>query len=87
MFDVSAEAEEDWTQKIVDSFVDASARHVRLHAVAASTTRATPEAMNPRNGNYGRGFGDYFAYRELLEEWLDERRLRRPRARRPIAAP
>ena len=25
-----------------------------------------PEAMNPRNGNYGRGFGDYFAYRELL---------------------
>ena len=28
--------------------------------------------MNPRNGNYGRGFGDYFAYRELLEEWLDD---------------
>ena len=27
--------------------------------------------MNPRNGNYGRGFGDYFGYRELLEGWLD----------------
>ena len=27
--------------------------------------------MNPRNGNYGRGFGDYFGYRELLEQWLD----------------
>jgi hypothetical protein len=28
--------------------------------------------MNPRNGNYGGGFGDYFAYRELLEQWLDD---------------
>jgi hypothetical protein len=27
--------------------------------------------MNPRNGNYGRGFGDYFGYRRLLEDWLD----------------
>ena len=25
-----------------------------------------PEALNPRNGNYGRGLGDYFGYRELL---------------------
>ena len=34
VFDVSAEAEEDWTQKIVDSFVDGSQRDVGLHAVA-----------------------------------------------------
>jgi cyclohexanone monooxygenase/pentalenolactone D synthase len=27
--------------------------------------------MNPRNGNYGRGFGDWFGYRELLEQWLE----------------
>jgi hypothetical protein len=26
--------------------------------------------MNPRNGNYGRGRGDFFAYRDLLEQWL-----------------
>jgi hypothetical protein len=32
-----------------------------------------PQSLNPRNGNYGRGFGDYFAYRELLEHWLDQR--------------
>jgi hypothetical protein len=25
--------------------------------------------MNPKNGNYGRGLGDFFAYRELLDEW------------------
>jgi cyclohexanone monooxygenase/pentalenolactone D synthase len=29
-----------------------------------------PELLNPRNGNYGRGFGDFFAYRELLRGWL-----------------
>ena len=28
--------------------------------------------MNPRNGNYGGGFGDYFGYRELLESWLEQ---------------
>ena len=27
--------------------------------------------MNPRNGNFGRRFGDYFAYRELLRGWLE----------------
>ena len=37
--------------------------------------------MNPRNGNYGRGFGDFFAYRDLLE-----RLARRGRPRRAGAA-
>ena len=70
VFDVSAEAEEAWTQKIVDSFVDGSS------VMAACTpsrinNEGHPELNNPRNGNYGRGFGDYFAYRELLEQWLE----------------
>ena len=70
VFDVSAEAEADWTEKIVSSFVDASS------VMAACTPsrinlEGHPEAMNPRNGNYGRGLGDYFGYRRLLEEWLD----------------
>jgi cyclohexanone monooxygenase/pentalenolactone D synthase len=30
-----------------------------------------PETINPRSGNYGRGFGDWFGYRELLEQWLE----------------
>ncbi|HUR78995.1 MAG TPA: NAD(P)/FAD-dependent oxidoreductase [Acidimicrobiales bacterium] len=68
-FDVSAEAEQQWTQKVVDSFIDGS------HVMSACTpsrinNEGRPELMNPRNGNYGRGFGDYFAYRELLETWL-----------------
>ena len=69
-FDVSAEAEEAWVQKIVDSYVDGS------HVMAACTpsrinNEGHPELFNPRNGNYGRGFGDYFGYRELLRGWVE----------------
>ncbi len=70
VFDVGAEAEEQWGDKIVESFVDASAL---MSACTPSriNNEGHPEAMNPRNGNYGRGLGDYFGYRELLEQWLD----------------
>jgi cation diffusion facilitator CzcD-associated flavoprotein CzcO len=71
VFDVSAEAEEAWTQKIVDSFIDSSAV---MSACTPSriNNEGHPEAMNPRNGNYGRGMGDWFGYREVLEQWLHE---------------
>jgi cation diffusion facilitator CzcD-associated flavoprotein CzcO len=70
VFDVSAEAEEAWTQKILDSFVDGSAV---MSACTPSriNNEGHPEAMNPRNGNFGRGMGDWFGYRELLEQWLE----------------
>jgi len=70
IFDVSAEAEEAWTQKIVESFVDASAL---MSACTPSriNNEGHPELLNPRNGNYGRGTGDWFAYRERLEQWLE----------------
>ena len=70
VFDVSAEAEEAWTQEIVDSFVDSSAV---MSACTPSriNNEGHPEARNPRNGNYGRGFGDWFGYRERLEQWLE----------------
>jgi cation diffusion facilitator CzcD-associated flavoprotein CzcO len=69
VFDVSAEAEEAWTAKVVDSFVDSSAV---MSACTPSriNNEGHPELLNPRNGNYGRGFGDWFAYRERLEAWL-----------------
>ena len=31
-----------------------------------------PETLSPKAGNYGGGFGDWFAYRELLERWLED---------------
>jgi cation diffusion facilitator CzcD-associated flavoprotein CzcO len=74
VFEVKAEAEDDWTRKIVDSFVDGSAI---MSACTPSriNNEGHPELLNPRNGNYGRGFGDWFAYRDLLEGWLEAGRL------------
>ena len=70
VFDVSVEAEEAWTKEIVDTFVDASSI---MSACTPSriNNEGHPEALNPRNTNYGRGFGDWFAYRELLEGWIE----------------
>ena len=68
-FDVGAEAEGAWGQEIIDSFVDASGV---MSACTPSriNMEGHPEQMNPRNGNYGRGFGDYFRYRQVLTDWL-----------------
>ena len=68
-FDVNADAEADWIQQIVDTYVDPSA------VMAACTpsrlnNEGDPGGLRPRDGNFGRGFGDYFAYRDLLEKWL-----------------
>jgi len=70
VFDVSAAAEEQWTQKIVDRFVDGSAV---MSACTPSrlNNEGHPEATIPRNGNYGGGRGDVFGYFELLEQWLE----------------
>jgi cation diffusion facilitator CzcD-associated flavoprotein CzcO len=70
VFEVSAEAEASWTQKIIDSFVDGSAV---MSACTPSriNNEGHPEAMKPRGGNYGRGMGDWFGYRDLLEQWLE----------------
>jgi cation diffusion facilitator CzcD-associated flavoprotein CzcO len=74
VFDVSAEAEQEWRDGIVKSFVDASGV---MSACTPSrvNNEGHPEALNPCNANYGGGFGDYFAYRELLENWLDAERF------------
>jgi cation diffusion facilitator CzcD-associated flavoprotein CzcO len=70
VFDVSAEAEEEWTKAIVESFIDGSSV---MSACTPSriNNEGHPEAMNPRNGNYGRGMGDWFGYRDRLEQWLE----------------
>ncbi|MCW2516752.1 MAG: hypothetical protein JWR11_5794 [Mycobacterium sp.] len=69
VFDVDAEAEADWIQKIVDTYVDPSAV---MSACTPSriNNEGDPGAVRPRDTNYGRGFGDFFAYRDLLEAWL-----------------
>ena len=73
-FDVAADAEEQWTQKVVDSYVDGS-RVMAACTPSRINNEGHPELVNPRNGNYGRGFGDFFRYRELLEGWLADGQL------------
>jgi cation diffusion facilitator CzcD-associated flavoprotein CzcO len=69
VFDVSAEAEADWIRQIVDTYVDPSAV---MSACTPSrlNNEGDPGGIRARDTNFGRGFGDYFAYRELLEGWL-----------------
>lgn len=69
VFDVSAEAERDWCQKIVDSFVDAS-EVMSACTPSRINLEGHPQDMKPLNGNYGRGLGDYFGYRQVLDDWL-----------------
>ncbi|MCB1017103.1 MAG: hypothetical protein KDB10_18595, partial [Acidimicrobiales bacterium] len=66
---VTEAAETAWTEEVVRTHVDASS------VMAACTpsrinNEGHPELLNPRNGNWGRGFGDYFKYRDLLEAWV-----------------
>ena len=69
VFDVNADAEANWIQQIVDTHVDPS---FVMSACTPSrlNNEGNPGALNARNTNYGRGFGDFFAYRDLLEGWL-----------------
>jgi cation diffusion facilitator CzcD-associated flavoprotein CzcO len=68
-FEVSEAAEDAWTARVVESFVDVTGV---MSACTPSriNLEGHPELLNPRNGNYGRGFGDYFKYRDVLESWL-----------------
>lgn len=67
-FDVSEEAQAAWTKEIVDAW-----RDNREFMAACTPSRLNfqghPEMANPRAGNYKGGYGDVFAYRELLAAW------------------
>lgn len=68
-FEVTAAAEAAWTQRIVDSWIDVSSI---LSACTPSriNNEGAPEALQPRDGNLGHGYGDFFAYRETLQSWM-----------------
>ena len=69
VFEVGADAEAHWIQQIVDTHVDPSAV---MSACTPSrlNNEGNPGATKAQNTNFGRGFGDFFAYRDLLENWL-----------------
>jgi cation diffusion facilitator CzcD-associated flavoprotein CzcO len=73
-FEVSEAAEQEWTDTIVGFYVDGS-RVMSACTPSRINQEGDPASLKPRNGNYGRGLGDYFAYRERLEGWLDDGEL------------
>ena len=74
VFDVSAEAEAAWVQEIVDTYTDIT-RVMSACTPSRINNEGHPETLSPKTGNYGGGFGDWFAYRELLEKWLADGRF------------
>jgi cation diffusion facilitator CzcD-associated flavoprotein CzcO len=69
VFDVSAQAQESWVQEIVGSYTDIS-RVMSACTPSRINNEGHPETVSPKAGNYCGGFGDWFAYREVLEGWL-----------------
>ena len=74
VFDVSAEAEAEWVQGIVDRYIDAS-RVMAACTPSRINNEGHPEERSPLVGAYGGGLGDWFGYRERLEEWLADGRF------------
>jgi cation diffusion facilitator CzcD-associated flavoprotein CzcO len=71
VFDVTAAAEADWTGQIVAGFVD------RSSVMSACTPsrlnfEGNPSAAIPANGSYGGGLGNFWEFRELLANWIDD---------------
>ena len=74
VFDVSAEAEEDWVKGIVDAYIDAS-RVMAACTPSRINNEGHPEERSPLVGAYRGGLGDWFGYRERLERWLEDGRF------------
>ena len=58
-------------EKVVDSYVD-GASVMTACTPSRINNEGHPEAINPRDSNYGGLFGDWFGYRDLLEAWVAE---------------
>jgi cation diffusion facilitator CzcD-associated flavoprotein CzcO len=74
VFDVSAEAEGKWVQGIVDAYIDAS-RVMAACTPSRINNEGHPEERSPLMGAYRGGLGDWFGYRERLQEWLEDSRF------------
>ena len=71
VFDVSSEAETEWKEIILSSYVDGSAI---MGACTPSriNNEGNPSAVSPLSGSYGGGIGDFFGFRKILVEWRDQ---------------
>jgi cation diffusion facilitator CzcD-associated flavoprotein CzcO len=71
VFDVSQDAEDDWTDAIVAKWRDA-----RAFMAACTPSRLNfegdPSKVNPRNGSFGGGSGNVFEFQDLLAAWREQ---------------
>jgi cation diffusion facilitator CzcD-associated flavoprotein CzcO len=70
VFDVSIEAEEEWKQKILSTYVEFSDVMVAC-TPSRLNMEGDPSSANPLSGAYGGGFGDLFGFRAMLTEWRE----------------
>ncbi len=68
VFDVSAEAEQAWTDIILSTWRDNSA-FMAACTPSRLNFEGDPSMLNPRSGAYGGGYGDFFGYQDTLAEW------------------
>jgi hypothetical protein len=68
--DVREDAEADWGRKILGAQLD-DGLFIATCTPSRLNFESNPSAVNPRNGNYGGGYGDYFGWRDLLAEWRE----------------
>ncbi len=70
VFDVNADAEENYVSGVLDAYTDTSAV---MEACTPSrlNNEGNPKAMNPRGGSYGGGRGDLFGWIQLLKDWRE----------------
>ena len=63
------EAEAAWVAKVEEGFADRTP-----FMLACTPSRLNfegdPSLQNPRNGSYGGGYGDYFGWKQILDDWL-----------------
>jgi cation diffusion facilitator CzcD-associated flavoprotein CzcO len=67
-FETTAEAEEAWTDTILSTWRDNSA-FMAACTPSRLNFEGNPSMLNPRSGAYGGGFGDFFAYQDVLADW------------------
>ncbi len=69
-FEVSEEAEADWCETILSTYVDASP--VMLACTPSRINQeGDPKALPPLSGGYGGGMGDFFGFKKLLADWRE----------------
>jgi cation diffusion facilitator CzcD-associated flavoprotein CzcO len=75
-FDVIKKAEDEWVAQILAANRQASAPPGGVPCTPGSRMIFDDDGnmvlLEPHGGSYGGGFGDYFGFRDLLTDWLEE---------------